>query len=219
MDGLLLDTERLALATFRDACRVQGFEPDESVYLRCIGTRGERTREILIEGYGEEFPIDAVSAEWTERYHEHVMNRPVEIKPGAFRLLERLAELALPLALATSTGSDVARRKLELAGLARFFVHVVGGDQVTYAKPHPEPYLEAIRRLGVAPQHTWAIEDSEHGVRSAAAAGLYVVQVPDLITPSADLRALGHPIVSSLAEVERMVNCITDPELPSSAAI
>lgn len=211
MDGLLLETERLAMATFLDACRLHGYEPDPAVYLRCVGTREERTREILREGYGAAFPIDAVTQSWWAQYHEHVLHRPVDAKPGARSLLERLAVLRVPLAVATSTGTELAIRKLTLAGFAPFFRHVVGGDQVQRAKPDPEPYREAARRLG-APVHVcWAIEDSENGVRAAHAAGLFVVQVPDLVPPSAALRALNHPIFASLTDVEHMLAATLEP--------
>jgi HAD superfamily hydrolase (TIGR01509 family) len=201
MDGLLLDSERLARDTFFASCRLHGFEPEPSVYLRCIGTRGDRTREILIEGYGATFPLEAVMTEWATRYDGHVLTRPVDAKPGARALLERLAALGLPLALATSTRTDIALRKLTLAGFADFFGHVVGGDQVRHPKPDPEPYREAARRLGLPVGDCWAIEDSENGVRSAHAAGMTVVQVPDLIAPTDALKALGHRIVPTLGDV------------------
>ena len=205
MDGLLLDSERLARDTFFVSCRLHGFEPDPAVYLRCIGTRGDRTRDILIEGYGASFPLDAVMTEWATRYDGHVLHKPVAPKPGARSLLDRLAALGLPLALATSTRTDIALRKLTLAGFVDFFAHVIGGDQVQHPKPHPEPYREAARRLGLSVGDCWALEDSENGVRSAHAAGLFVVQVPDLVAPTEDLKALGHRIVTTLSDVEQLL--------------
>jgi HAD superfamily hydrolase (TIGR01509 family) len=205
MDGLLLDTERLAMDTFFASCRQHGFEPETAVYVKCIGTRGDRTREILTEGYGADFPCDAVMAEWAARYDAHVLHRPVAEKKGARALLECLEARGVPLALATSTRTDVALRKLALARLDTFFRHVVGGDQVRHPKPDPEPYLTAAQRLGVSVRDCWALEDSENGVRSAHAAGMWVVQVPDLLAPTTELRALEHRIVASLEEVRELI--------------
>ena len=61
MDGLLLDTETIALSTFIEACRECYFEPDLGIYHQCIGTTYARTAEILISGYGKDYPFDAVS--------------------------------------------------------------------------------------------------------------------------------------------------------------
>ena len=201
MDGLLLDTERLCMETFFKACRQHDVEADRKVYLRCIGTRGEMTREILIDGHGEDFPIDAVSETWWALYDDHVLHRPVEKKPGAAELLEFLSTGGWPVGLATSTRTATAERKLELAGLADHFAHIVGGDQVQRGKPDPEPYLTAAARLGVDPVDCFVMEDSENGVRAAVAAGCYVIQVPDLVPPTDELRALGHRVLNHLGEV------------------
>lgn len=201
MDGLLLDTERLCMEAFFEACRQHDVAPRREVYLKCIGTRGEMTRQILAEGHGDDFPIDAVTETWWALYGDHVLHRPVDRKPGAVELLEHLRAARVPLALATSSRTATAARKLALSGLDEFFEHVVGGDQVTNGKPHPEPYLTAASRLGVDTANCWAVEDSEHGVRAALAAGCFVVQVPDLVAPSEALLELGHEVVEHLGEV------------------
>ncbi len=197
MDGLLLDTERLALAAFEAAIVAHGFAFDREAYLACVGTRDEQTRAILTAHYGAEFPYEAVAARWSETYHAEVLNRPVAHRPGALAILELVERLELPVALATSTRQATAQRKLELAGLARFFHAVVGGDQVGAGKPDPEPYLQAAARLGLEPGVCWAFEDSNIGARSASSAGLWVVQVPDLLNPQP---GLANVVVPSLVE-------------------
>lgn len=202
MDGLLLDTERLAMAEFEAAVVAHGFEFDRAAYLGCVGTRDEHTRRILIDHYGAAFPYDAVAATWMGRYHDQVLHRPVAQRPGALGILELAQTLGLPIALATSTRIATARRKLELAGLARFFSVVIGGDQVVAAKPDPEPYLTATARLGIEPGQCWAFEDSNNGARSAAGAGLWVVQVPDLLEPAP---GLAHVVLASLTDAAELL--------------
>jgi HAD superfamily hydrolase (TIGR01509 family) len=204
MDGLLLDSERLALETFAAACRNAGIEPDLGLYLPCIGTTVEATRRILIDGFGPAFPIDEITAEWSRIYMAAVRQGSVPLKPGARELLETVARAGIPAGVATSTARAIALHKLGAAGLSPFIAVVVAGDEVPAGKPHPAPYLEATRRLGREPRRSWAVEDSEHGVRSALAAGLYVIQVPDLVPPTAEVRALGHRIVDSLDGVAEM---------------
>ena len=116
-------------------------------------------------------------------------------------LLDAVAELGLPMAIATSSGTVHALEKLRQAGVLERFKAVIGADQVVRPKPDPEVYLKAAGCLGADPRACLAVEDSEYGVRAAHAAGMTVIQVPDLSQPSADLRALGHIVLASLQEV------------------
>ena len=201
MDGLLLDSERICMEIFAEVCVSNGFEFDRIVYGRCIGTNREGTRQVLLEGYGAEFPYEVVEDEWMSRYEAQVQSEPVPVKAGATEVLECLRRREVPIALATSTQAPIALRKLELAGLAGYFEIAVTGEQVSRGKPDPEPYVEALRRLGQAARDCWALEDSDNGVVSAHGAGMMVVQVPDLIEPTAEVRALGHVVVDSLVDV------------------
>jgi len=205
MDGLLLATEQLALDLFEAACRAHGIDPDRTIYYRCIGTRDETTRRIIQEGFGPSFPYDAVHGHWMRAYHAHVLARPVPARPGAAEVLALTESLGLRVALATSTRRSTAERKLELAGFARYFECIVGGDEVTRGKPDPEPYLTAARRLGVPAEQCWAIEDSDNGVRAAHGAGMWVVQVPDLLPPGPDVAHLGHCVLPSLHDVSALL--------------
>jgi len=205
MDGLLLDTERIALELFEAVCRDHGCAVERDIYFRCIGSTEAGTRQILCDAMGAAFPYDAISREWFARYRERVSTQAVATKAGAVELLERSGALGLAIGLATSTRTQLARHKLALAGLADYFDVVIGGDAVSRGKPDPEPYLAASRALGQLPERCWAIEDSDNGVRSAHAAGLFVVQVPDLVAPSPSLRSLGHTVVTDLHAVERLL--------------
>lgn len=201
MDGLLLDSERLARECFIQACADVGWDADIPAYDRCVGSTSEATERILRDACGREFPYTEMSARWGERYDAHVNHHPVAVKPGARELLDRLERLDIPRALATSTRRSTAQRKLQLAGLADYFLHMVCGGETERGKPHPDPYLEATGRLLREPEQCWALEDSDNGVLAAHAAGLMVFQVPDLISPQAHVRALGHRVVDSLFDV------------------
>jgi HAD superfamily hydrolase (TIGR01509 family) len=205
MDGLLLDTERIALETFETACRAHHCAVDRDVYYRCIGSNGDGTRAILQNALGQSFPYDRISKDWMALYRQRVSTQAVDLKDGVLELLELVRRLRLPIALATSTHTELANTKLRLAGLDAFFAAIIGGDAVAHGKPHAEPYLAATRALGHPPGTCWAIEDSDNGVRSAYAAGLYVLQVPDLVQPSEAVRNLGHAVLTSLHDVARLL--------------
>ena len=205
MDGLLLDTERITRDGFLHACRAQGVRPDPGAFHRCVGTTPERTRELLIESYGPDFPYDAVAASWNAYCDEHLVRKAPPVKPGALEVLERVRRHAIPCALATSTRDPEASVRLALAGLDEYFPVRVTGDRVKKGKPDPEPYLTAIALLGVDPSRAWALEDSGHGVRSAFAAGLRVFQIPDLVAPDASTLALGHTVLDSLVAFDELL--------------
>ena len=201
MDGLLLDSERVALAMFVDTCRQFGLDPDVKVYYRCIGGNAARTRHIMREGYGDSFPLDAIEKAWRSRYESEAASRPFPVKAGAAELLSFLQSAKAKKAVVTSTARKIALTKMSNAGLLGHFDLLIGGDEITRSKPDPEIYLSACRRLGESPSNCLALEDSDNGVFSAHAAGLTVIQIPDLVQPSQSMIGLGHIIVSSLAEV------------------
>lgn len=205
MDGLLLDSERLARDAFVRACTEIGWEADLSVYHRCIGSTHETTEEILTDHFGPEFPYKRLDARWSDLYHARLAQGPVPVKTGARELLEQLHARSTPVALVTSTRRSTALSKLEASGLLGYFDALVCGGESERGKPHPHPYLAAADRLGLATLSCWALEDSENGVRSALEAGCTVFQVPDLVQPGDQLRRLGHTVVESLLDVLQLL--------------
>jgi HAD superfamily hydrolase (TIGR01509 family) len=108
---------------------------------------------------------------------DRLLARGLPLKPGVPDLL---AAFGQPRAIATSSTRRQADRKLAQSGLAAQFAHVIVFEDVTRPKPAPDPFLLAAARLGVAPARCVAFEDSETGAMSARAAGMTVVQVPDM---------------------------------------
>jgi len=206
MDGLLLDSERIALSTFVESCRENNFEPDINVYNKCIGTTSYATKEILLNGYGRDFPFEMISELWKKKYLNEVLNKPVPLKPGALSLLQHLEKEGIKKVVVTSTDYELAIRKLTNAQIVHFFKFVLGRDQVLNGKPNPEIYLTACRKLGENPINCLALEDSDNGVLAAFNAGLTVIQVPDLVEPSAKVKALDHWIVKSLVEATAVLD-------------
>ena len=199
MDGLLLDTERVVLRGFEAACDELGCVVGFDVFARMIGRNYRSSRPILEEALVGQVAIETFEAVCC-RHVQAIFEEGIPVKSGVVDLLARLRQIDVPMAVATSTETTRAREKLRKAELLDAFQHVVGGDQVERSKPEPDIYLEAARRLGAKPTECVAFEDSENGVRAAHAAGMTVVQVPDLIQPSDSLRTLGHTIAADVLE-------------------
>ena len=206
MDGLLLDTERIAREGFIAACRTVGVTPDLDCYLRAIGTTSRNTRRILAQGHGDDFPVDEVIEAWNALFREREQGgEPLPVKPGAASILEAASRLGLPVALATSSTEPGVGERLERVGLIHHFAVRVTGDKVANPKPNPEPFLKAAADLGVPPRRCWAYEDSPNGVRSAGAAGMHVFQIPDYIAPDEALLRLGIRVLPDLYAAQRQL--------------
>jgi len=196
MDGLLLDTERLIRDVMIAVMADMGHHMAHVDYAALIGLT-EQASGTWMQARFPDVDYAAVRAGVGERMAaDWGPRRP--LKPGAAALLRATR---LPCALVTSTAGAQARSHLQHAGLLDHFVTIVGGDAVAHGKPHPEPYLTAAARLGLAPHACLALEDSHNGVLSAHAAGVPVIMVPDLLpaTPAIAARALA--VASDLNQV------------------
>src|SRR5476649_627224 len=202
MDGLLFDTERLHARAALAAAKEVGCPLEMDVFLKLLGTT--EARRILSEHYGESYPFDALRVAWG-RHMNGLLATDLALKPGALALLDLLDELALPRAIATSSSHATVTHHLSSHDLGDRFHHVVAHGDYLAGKPAPDPFLKAAERLGVDPRDCLALEDSLNGVRSASAAGMMVVMVPDLIQPTDEIRGMCTVVAASLLDVPVLV--------------
>ena len=202
MDGLMLDTERLALRCWAEASARLGIEFDAGLLPAMIGRSARDSRALVLDHHGGDFPIDRLMQASQEAYDSIVAREGVAVKPGLAALLDWLDAVRIPRAVATSTRRARAEAKLVHAGLLARFAALVGGDDVARGKPEPDIFLQAAARLGAAPEECVVLEDSDAGVRGALSAGMIPIMVPDVVAPSADLVARGVLVLPSLAAVQ-----------------
>jgi HAD superfamily hydrolase (TIGR01509 family) len=152
----------------------------------------------------EELGVDMAPQAISERVLRRVLamyENDLPLLPGAVDAVERVAS-RWPLGLATSSNREAIDLVLERSGLARLFGASVSSEEVARGKPAPDVYAEAARRLRVAPTDCVAIEDSENGIRSAVAAGMRVVVIPNPeFPPARDAVAAADRVLGSLAEL------------------
>ncbi len=176
MDGTLVDTEPYWIATEHALAAEYGGTWTHELALQLVGN------DLLESGrfIQQHMPLPLSPEEIVERLLDGVVaqvEQAVPWRPGARELLGELGRAGVPCGLVTMSYQRFVTPILEALPSGSFEV-VVTGDQVTQGKPHPEPYLHAARLLGVDPADCLAIEDSETGCRSAAAAGCTVLAVP-----------------------------------------
>ena len=201
MDGLMLDTERLAPRAWSDAAAAMGVDFDLALITPMVGRNFRDCAALIADRHGVDFPTAELMRAWHVAYDAIVEREGIELKPGLLMLLDWLEVEGIPKAVATSTRRDRAQAKLAQTGLLQRFVGLIGGDEIANGKPAPDIFLAAADRLGQAAARCLVLEDSEPGVRAALAAGMTPIMVPDMHRPSTDLLALEPLVLASLAEI------------------
>ncbi|MET0306898.1 MAG: HAD family phosphatase [Solirubrobacterales bacterium] len=179
-DGLLLDTESVWTRAEQDLFDRRGLEFTPANKRELVGTSAEIAGGILERRLGE--PGRAV--ELIEELNDLVvaeLEHGVEAMVGARELLHALKQSGIPIGLVSNSPLVFVQRSLAIVGFHDQFDVVISAHEVAEPKPSPDPYLEACRRLDVAPGPTVvALEDSPTGVAAARAAGLTVIGIPSL---------------------------------------
>lgn len=202
MDGIIFDSERLVIDCWKIVAEKYAIPDIEAACYECLGVNSVETKEKFLNRYGQDFPYDAYKDEMSKIYHDNYDGGRLPIKMGVTELLQYLKETGVKVALASSTRSQVVTQQLKDAGILDYFQVVVGGDMVTRSKPQPDIFLKACEELGVAPEESFAIEDSYNGIRAAAAGHLRPLMVPDLMPPTEEMQGLSEAVFDTLLEVK-----------------
>jgi HAD superfamily hydrolase (TIGR01509 family) len=200
LDGVVVDSEQVWDDVREQLVRERGGRWTESAQADMMGMSSPEWSRYLHEELGlaeqPEELNDEVVRRMLARYREEL-----PLLEGAVEAVHRLAG-TFPLAVASSSNRPLIEAVLEKAGVAELFAVVVSSEEVPRGKPAPDVYLEAARRLDVPPEDCAAIEDSSNGLRSAHAAGLRVLAIPNAHYPPApDALALADVVLGSLAEL------------------
>ena len=106
------------------------------------------------------------------------------------------------IAMASSTRKATVERQLKAVGVLDYFETLTCGDMVEHSKPNPEIYLMACNSLGLKPEECVAIEDSPNGIKSAFAANLHTIMIPDKIQPTEEIKKMCERILLSLEQIK-----------------
>ena len=204
MDGLLLNTEDL----YEDVTKLllsrrgRGFK--DEVRKRMIGLPAPKAYQVLIES-------ESLSETWeqlheeTEKIFDGILETRLKSLPGVEQTLEAIHSKGLPRCVATSSTKHFAHRALQMVGVLERLDFVVTAEEVPRGKPHPDIYLEAARRMGVAVDNMLVLEDSETGTKAGVTAGAYVISVPNRHTSHGNFHGakwiadgLMDPVIQSL---------------------
>ena len=179
MDGTLVNTEPYWISAETELIESFGGSWTHEEALQLVGS-GLFQSATIIKAKGVDLPEAEIIDLLTDRVLQQLVEFGIPWRPGARELLIELREQGIPTALVTMSIGRMAHHVADRLGFVGFDA-VVSGDDVTESKPHPESYLRGAELLGVDPADCVAIEDSEPGIRSAAAAGAVVIGVPFMV--------------------------------------
>lgn len=200
LDGVLIESEEVWDAVREAYVRERGGRYDGEIQRAMMGMSSPEWSRYLHETAGVPDEPGEINAEVVRRmldaYREHL-----PLFDGAAAAVRRLAA-NYPLAVASSSNRPLIDTVLDVAGLTAYFQATVSSEEVARGKPAPDVYLEAARRLGASPEHCAAVEDSHGGIRSAKAASMFVVAIPNpSYPPDDDALALADVVIRSLDEL------------------
>ena len=200
LDGVIVDTEPAWERARRQVVAENGGSWLPDAQQRLMGMSTAEWSRYLSEDLGVRMPPEAVAAAVIDRMSAGYRDR-VPLLPGAADVVRTMAE-RWPLGLASSSPPVLIDAALAGAGLAGLFAVTVSTEQVARGKPAPDVYLTVVDRLGFAPGQCAAVEDSTNGLKSASAAGLHVIAVPQHEYPP-DPAALdaAELVLTSLADL------------------
>jgi HAD superfamily hydrolase (TIGR01509 family) len=200
LDGVLLQSEEVWDAVRESYVRERGGRYDEQVQRAMMGMSAPEWSRFLHDEAGIPDNPDEINSDVVGRMLA-AYRRELPLLPGAVAAVHRAAA-AFPLGLASSSNREIFAEVLELAGLTKCFRATVSSEEVEHGKPAPDVYLEVARRLDTAPERCTAVEDSNAGIRSAKAAGMRVVAIPNAaFPPDTETVALADAVIRSLDEL------------------
>ena len=200
LDGVLVDSEAVWDEVRRRFTEENGGRWHEGAQREMMGMSSVEWSRYVRDRLGVDMDPERISIEVADRVADLYRER-LPLLPGAVESVRLLAK-EWPLAVASSSNRHVIDLVVELAGLKEEFRATVSSEEVGSGKPAPDVYLEAARRLEVDPGACAAIEDSTNGIRSARAAGMPVIAVPNRdYPPEAETRGQADRILDSLVDL------------------
>ncbi len=205
MDGVLLDTESLSFPMMRQAIAMQGETLMEAQWQTLLGVNLAHTCASLDTWYQGRVQAEQFFRDWVDVTFDYVHEHGIPKKPGADEILHLLRQQGIKIALCTSNQKQVVEEYLRLASWQDAFDAIVTGDQVKQGKPAPDIYLKGAEALGLSSDMCMAVEDSVNGVKSAKAAGMLTVMIPDMLPYTDALAPYVDHALDSLMALETLL--------------
>jgi len=200
LDGTLIESEQIWRDVRHEFVVANGGHWKSDAAAAMIGMRTDEWARYIHDELGVALAPSAIAKRVVEEVGLRLRNPPV--LPGADAALHRIAK-DFRLGLASSAALAVAQTVLAATGWNELFAAVVSADEVARGKPAPDVYLRALELLDVVPSEAAAVEDSANGIRSAYAARIAVVAIPNReFPPGAEALSLASRVIANLEDLD-----------------
>lgn len=208
MDGLLLDTERLAVEAWEKAGKEFGICIEKEILLKTVGLDVKKTKRVLQKEYGKKFPYYEIRNKRLDIVNQRIDKEGIKLKEGALELLKLLDKMKIKKIIATSTAKKRAINKLKITNIFNYFDDIVCGDEVKKGKPNPEIFIKAAQKLNIPKKDCIVLEDSKNGAIAAIRCKMKVIIIPDLVIPDKKILKKCFGYYKSLNDVIVNINKI-----------
>jgi len=206
MDGLMFDTERLAISAWQKAGMKFGYNIKSSFYIETSGIKIENTEIIFKKHFGADFPFYEIEKLKEKYLLYEIEKKGLPIKNGLFKLLKYLKTKKVSQAIATSTRREIAEKYLSYANIGKEFNIIMCGDDVEKGKPEPDIFLAVARKIDCIPEKCIVLEDSVNGILAAHRANMIPILVSDINEPDERISRVIYRKFYSLLEVKDFLN-------------
>lgn len=201
MDGVMFDTERLAVTGWKEAGRILGFSMTESQLNQIRGSITSYSRILFQNWFGTSIDYDEARRLRSQYVDSYIAAHSIPLKEGLEELLKYLKACQIPAVVATCSRRHIAERYWKEAGISSLITESICGDEVEKGKPDPEIFLKAARKIQMPIENCLIVEDSFNGIRAARASGAIVCMIPDLMEPTEEIRSLCNYILKDLRQI------------------
>lgn len=207
MDGLLVNTEKeMWEKNGKIVLKEMGFPFNQEVYRSIMGTNIDFASTLLENHYGPTFSGKNYYDKVVILNHEQIKRHDIPIMKGVIELLTFLKNNNIKIAIGTSTHRDLAYDMVEAIGITKFVDKIICGDDVNRSKPEPDIYLKVIEEFKpIKKEEAFVFEDAHSGIRSAIAAGIPVIGVPNVALITDEDKKDAYRIINSLDEAINII--------------
>lgn len=201
MDGLMFNTESLAIYTWIKAGKSYDIHISESIVEESIGLDIQGAEKVFKKHLGEDFPYHEIRSLRLKYAREYIDENGIPVKKGLHELLEFLDQKPVLKAVATSTERERTEHLLLSVGVKDKFDVIICGDDVSNGKPEPDIFLAAARELNCEKDECVVLEDSANGIIAASRANMIPFLIFDIKKPDKTIGKLAKKTFNSLLEV------------------
>lgn len=209
MDGLMFDTEKIYYQTNQSIADELQLDYTKETYANFVGAGYHQEYNGMLELYKDEALIKTYYEKTGNILKDVLRNGPIDIMPGLLELLAYLKETDIPMIVASSTHRELVEHMLDRLRVRDYFVDVVGGDEVEFAKPDPAIFNKAFSKTSLKNKNeALVLEDSKNGIIAAYDAGIPVVLVPNMVDPDTEMKEKTAAILPDLHAVKTYIEKI-----------